>query len=206
MLLLYVPIAAVSPSGILKTLGFVLFGLMVYGGYLNKLYAATVTLFVTVFAVLISLSFFEPLALALTGVAGWTGRIAHGVVMMLLFLVTYVCCYALATAKLPTGLNFHKYVDNLGGAVMGCLTGMVFAGFMLLALYLFPLAGYEGHKRTFLDCDRTVTRLAAVIHSRIPWRTFDPAHFLSWSKTVNAPRKRRRPPEPERARYSRPTR
>jgi len=191
----YMPLA-VTGAGLLKLLGFVFFALMVYSGYLNKFYASTVTLCMTVFAVLVSLTFFEPVAQVVIGVAGWSERIAHGTVMILLFLGVYIVCYALATANLPSRLEgLSKSVDGIGGAFMGLLTGVVFSGFMLVALYLFPLAGYEGQKQTFLGADRTVVKLAAVFHRQIPWKTFDPTEFLDWAKTVNVPKKRRRVPE-----------
>ena len=190
----YMPLA-VTGSGLLKLLGLVFFGLMVYSGYLNKFYASTVTLCMTVFSVLVSLTFFEPLAQIVMGVAGWSEKIAHGMVMILLFLATYVVCYALATANLPARLEgFSKSVDGIGGAFMGVLTGVVFSGFMLVALYLFPLAGYEGQKKAFLDLDRTVVKLAAVFHRQIPWKTFEPTEFLDWAKTVNVPKRKRRAP------------
>ncbi len=190
----YMPLA-VTGSGLLKLLGLVFFGLMVYSGYLNKFYASTVTLCMTVFSVLVSLTFFEPLAQIVMGVAGGSEKIAHGMVMILLFLATYVVCYALATANLPARLEgFSKSVDGIGGAFMGVLTGVVFSGFMLVALYLFPLAGYEGQKKAFLDLDRTVVKLAAVFHRQIPWKTFEPTEFLDWAKTVNVPKRKRRAP------------
>ncbi len=183
---------------IIALLGGVFFFLMVYSGYLNKLYTSTATLCMTVFAVLVSLTFFQPLAQVLIGVASWSGKVAHGVVMMLLFAATYIGCYSLAAAKLPARLEgLSKVVDGIGGALVGVLTGVVFSGFMLLALYTFPLAGYEGQKETFLGADRTVIKLAAVLHRRIPWKEFEPNRFLNWAKTVNTPKKKRRPAELE---------
>ena len=188
----YMPLAITGPG----LLGFIFFGLMVYSGYLNKFYASTVTLCMTVFAVLVSLTFFEPLAQMFMGVAGWSEKIAHGTTMILLFLGAYIVCYALAAANLPARLEgFSKTIDGIGGALIGVLTGVVFSGFMLVALYLFPLAGYEGQKETFLGLDRTVVKLAAVFHRQIPWKTFEPAEFLDWAKTVNVPKKRRRTSE-----------
>lgn len=195
----YTPLAmAMAPSSILWLLGLIFFLLMVYSGYLNKLYSSTVTLCMTVFAALVSLAFFQPVAQVVMGVASWSERVAYGVVMMLLFAVTYIGCYALAAAKLPPRLEgLSKFVDGIGGALMGVLTGVVFSGFMLLALYTFPLVGYGGQKETFLGSDRTVVNLAAVLHRHIPWKEFEPNKFLNWAKTVNAPKKKRRAAEPE---------
>lgn len=186
----YVPLGAITG---MKLLGFIFFGLMVYGGYLNKLYGAALTLFMTLFAALVSLSFFQPLGQLFMHVASWSEKLAYGVVMVLLFLGTYVCCYALAMATLPSKLDFHKYVDAVGGAVLGALTGIVFSGFMLVALYLFPLAGFENEKYTWMNVDHTVVKLAALVHDRIPGRDFDAGEFLHWAKTVNQPTKKQRP-------------
>lgn len=189
---------AITPMGLLKLIGFVFFGLMVYSGYLNKLYGATVTLFMTVFSALVALTFFQPLAQVVMGVASWSRKVADGTMMILTFLVTYVCLYAVATIKLPARLEgFSKRIESIGGAVMGVLTGVVFAGFMLVALYLFPLAGFENQKETFLHCDRTFVKLAAVIHQRIPWQPFDPGEFLHWTKTAHVPKPKPKPAEPQ---------
>ena len=197
----YVPLA-ITPMGLLKLMGFIFFALMVYSGYLNKLYGATVTLLMTLFSVLVSLTFFEPLAQVVMGMASWSQKVAHGVTMIVVFLVTYVCLYALATAKLPARLEgFSKSIEGIGGALMGVLTGVVFAGFMLVALYLFPLGGYENQKETFLGSDRILVKLAAVIQQRIPWKPFEPNDFMERAKTANAPKKRRRAAETEPAGY-----
>lgn len=188
---LYVPLAMTGMQFV-KMVGFVFFGLMVYSGYLNKLYAATVTLCMTVFSVLVSLTFFQPLARLIMSVVSWSEKAAYGAMMILLFLGTYLGCYALATAKLPARLEgLSKVVAGVGGALMGVLTGLVFTGFMTVALYLFPLAGFEKQKEAFLGTDQVVVKLAGVFHSRIPWRPFEPAQFLHWAKTVNAPAARR---------------
>jgi hypothetical protein len=188
---MYVPLAAVSWTGFLGLLGFIFFGLMVYAGYLNKLYAATVTLFMTVFSVLVSLTFFQPLAQVVMNAVSWSEQVAYGVMMMLLFLGTYIGCYAVATAKLPARLEgLPKSIAGVGGALMGVLTGVVFSGFMLVALYLFPLAVAERQKEAFLGADQVVVKLAGVFHNRIPWQPFEPAQFLHWAKTVNIPKVR----------------
>jgi len=195
---------AVAGSGIMWLLGAVFCLLMVYAGLLNKLYGSLVTLFLTAFGVLVALSFFEPVAVMLMNVASWTHRFAYGVVMMLLFLATYVVGYALAMANLPGKLDLNKYVDTIGGAVMGLLTGVLFSGFMMLALYLFPLAGYQNQKGTFMDTDVTVVRLAGLVHERIPWKKFDTSEFLHWVKTVNQPARRSKPVQQETDRWRRP--
>ncbi len=190
MVMPYMPVAAVTGFWLL---GIILFLLMIYGGYLNKLYGAVLTLSIAIFAVLVALNFFEPVAGLFMQVASWSGKLAYGVAFLLLFLLTYVACYALAMAMLPAKLDFHKYVDAIGGAVVGALTGLVFSGFMLVALYVFPLAGYENQKETWMNVDHAVLKLAALIHQRIPGREFDAGEFLHWAKTVRQPQKKARP-------------
>ena len=185
----YSPVAAITG---MKLLGLIFFGLMIYGGYLNKLYGAAMTFFMVVFATFVSLSFFEPLAQLFMQTVSWSEKLAHGVVLLLLFLGTYVGCYALAMATLPSRLDFHKYVNAIGGVVFGVLTGMVFSGFMLMALYVFPLAGFENEKQAWMNCDRAVLKLVTIVHQRIPGRGFDPDQFLHWAKTVNQPKRKRR--------------
>jgi hypothetical protein len=74
---------------------------------------------------------------------------------------------------------------------MGVLTGFVFSGFMMVALYLFPLTGFEKQKEAFPGADQVVVKLAGVFHSRIPWRPFEPAEFLHWAKTASVPQVKR---------------
>jgi hypothetical protein len=177
---------------------------MVYAGLLNKLYCSLVTLFLVVFGVLVSLCFFQPLAELLMGAVGWTKQFGYAVVMMLLFLGTYLLGYALAMARLPGKLELNKYVNTVGGGLMGLLTGIVFSGFMLLALYLFPLAGYQGQKQTFLNTDETVVKMAALFQRSMPWEKFDAAEFLHWVKTSNVPAPKVRRKEGETDAWGRP--
>lgn len=191
---------AITAKGLLQLISVVFLLLMVYSGYLNKLYAATVTLCITVFSVLVSLTFFQPLARVVMNTISWTEKVAYGMAMILLFLGTFVCCYALATARLPARLEgLPKTIAGVGGAVMGALTGIVFSGFMMVALYLYPLAGFEGQKEAFLGVDKVVLELAGVFHDRIAWQPFEPDRFLDWAKTVNAPAAKRPGPQPEQA-------
>jgi hypothetical protein len=142
--------------------------------------------------VLVSLTFFQPLAGVLVNVVSWSEKVAYGVMMLLLFLGTYLGCYALATARLPARLEgLRNSIAGVGGALMGVLTGVVFSGFMMVALYLFPLAGFEKQKEAFLGADQVVVKLAGVFHSRIPWQPFDPAQFLHWAKTASVPQVKR---------------
>ncbi len=143
---------------------FFVFFLIIYAGYLNKLYTALFTFVLVMTAAVVACNFFEPLG----GLGFWPQSwkpYAYGASFLLLFGITFFLLQILVTYLYPDSLGFSQLVNSLGGVFFGALAGIVLAGTLAIGYYLLPLYG-DPQRKTFLKFDRHVASALTLINEK----------------------------------------
>jgi hypothetical protein len=143
---------------------FFVFFLIIYAGYLNKLYNALFTFVLVTIASVVACNFFEPLGSLGFWPASWRAY-AQGASFLLLFGITFFVLQILVTYLYPDTLGFSQLVNSLGGVFFVALAGIVLAGTLAIGYYLLPLYG-EPKRKTFLKFDRQVASALTLINEK----------------------------------------
>lgn len=143
---------------------FIVFFLIIYAGYLNKLYNALFTFVLVMIAAVIACNFFEPLGNLGFWPESWKPY-AHGASFLLLFGITFFLLQLVVAFRYPDTLGFSNLVNSLGGVFFGVLAGLVLAGVLGIGFYLLPLHGHT-QRRTFLKFDRHLASALTLINEK----------------------------------------
>ncbi len=152
---------------------FIVFILMIYAGYLNKLYNALFTFVLVLMAAVIACNFFQPL-----GDLWPEGQkpYAYGTTFLLLFGVSFFAFQVVVTYLYPDNLNFSKLLNSLGGVFFGALTGLALAGVLAIGFYLLPLGPRE--RKTFLKFDRQLASVLVLMNEKAGGEKLDAEGIL----------------------------
>ena len=153
------------------------------------LWGASLIFFECVFAGLLAMNFFEPVA-GIVGRIGFLSSYADIISMCVLFAVTITVLREIDIRMCPELVRFPNWLHRAGGLAFGIMTGWVVAGFLLCAFQTVPLQpslglGYSIEEKSLFGggIDRQwlafVHRTTGQIFDRSPSRPFDPnASFI----------------------------
>ena len=100
-------------------------------------FSATLSAIIAVIAAAVAFSLHEPIVEALIG--GKMSNTAHGMVLIMLFTVTYLALRILVDSMVPGNIRLPAMVDKIGGGVMGLVAGAFVMGILMIALQELPL-------------------------------------------------------------------
>jgi hypothetical protein len=112
----------------------------------SSLARSTAMLLSAIAASFISLNFYESLAAIMIDSSMMAPK-AHGVAMLLIFVLSFGILVALSTKFLSGEIKFEGLVDRIGGAVVGLFTGYVISGIIILSLSLASGSGSFPYER-----------------------------------------------------------
>lgn len=137
----------------------VLVGIIAYYHFTQGLFTATASAIFTVFAAMMAISYFEPLAQMLLK-AGLTES-ASAVAMILIFAVAYFVPRLLFDLLVPGNIRVPVILDKVGAAVMGVIVGLFATGVLAIAVQTMPFSQSIGmFSRYSTVGDRPVTYMA----------------------------------------------
>ena len=139
---------------ILGVIVLLLVGGIAYFHYVQGLFSATLSAICAIFAAIISLSYTESLISSL--LKGAVANMAQGMMMVALFVLTYVILRQLFDRLVPGNITFPLYVDRAGGAVMGVVAGLFSMGVLVLAAGSMPFGPSVGGYARYQLGDRNV--------------------------------------------------
>jgi hypothetical protein len=119
-----------------------LVGAIAYFHYVQGLFSATLSAICAIFAAVISLSYTENIIAAL--LKGAMANYAQSMVMVVLFVASYVILRQLFDRLVPGNMTFPLYVDRVGGAVMGVIAGLFTMGVLVMAAGSLPFGASVG--------------------------------------------------------------
>ncbi len=99
------------------------------------IFSALVMTVLSVFAAIVAMNYYEPLAEVL--VAPQPGH-AHGAALIALFVLTLLPLRFAADYFLSGNVVFGVWADRIGGGVLGLLTGMICIGILTTAMQMLP--------------------------------------------------------------------
>ncbi|HSV27762.1 MAG TPA: CvpA family protein [Sedimentisphaerales bacterium] len=99
-----------------------------------------------VLGMLVAFNFFDPLALKLIESDFMPWR-AHGIVLGLLFVLSFAVFVAVSLKLLGTEIAFSRMTDRIGGAIVGIPTGLLVSGMLVTAISLASGSGSFPYQR-----------------------------------------------------------
>lgn len=123
--------------------------------YLQGLFSATISAILAIICAVFALSFHETLIESVLG--GSAANIAHGMMLLLLFMGSYSILRAVFDKCIPGQIRVPFLVDRIGGALMGLVAGSFVAGIVAIAAQELPFGPtFMGYSRYETESDRTV--------------------------------------------------
>jgi hypothetical protein len=130
---------------------------IIFFHYLEGLFSATLSAIFAIIAAVVAVGYHEVIVESLLG-----GRFAsesHGLVLMVLFAVTYLFLRLIFDQLIKGNVRFPVMVDKIGASVMGLIAGIFALGVMTIAVQEFPfgpdIAGYH----RYAIADRTLPQM-----------------------------------------------
>jgi|SRR5581483_5339710 len=115
-----------------------LVGIIAYFHFTQGLFTATISAILAVFAAMMAVSYFEPLAQMLLK-AGLTES-ASAVAIILIFAVAYFVPRLLFDMLVPGNIRVPVLLDKIGAAVMGVIVGLFATGVLAIAMQALPFS------------------------------------------------------------------
>ena len=137
----------------------ILAGIMVlviaFVNYQQGFFSATISAILAIVCAAFALSYHETLIESLLG--GGAANIAHGMILMLLFMGSYSILRVIFDQCIPGQIRMPLLVDKIGGAFMGIVAGSFAAGIVVIAAQELPFGPtFMGYARYDTESDRTV--------------------------------------------------
>jgi len=133
----------------------VLLLLVAYMHFIQGLLSGFISAVVAVVAGAIAFSYYEPLALAMSG--GKFNDSAQSVCILGIFALSYLILRSIIDAFVPGNIRVNSTFDKVGGAVFGLVAGMIGLGIAAVALQLMPfgpsVGGYSRYPLQSQDRD-----------------------------------------------------
>lgn len=134
-----------------------LVGLVVFFHYVQGFFSATLSAMITVIAAAMAISYHEPVVNTL--LKGKMADDAHGMVLCMIFAVTYLVLRTLFDSFIPGNVQTPNVVDKIGAALMGLVAGVFSVGIFAIAVQSLPFdpaMSYLGSSRYALSDNRKV--------------------------------------------------
>jgi len=123
--------------------------------YTQGVFSATISAILTILCAVFAFSFDETLLERL--LAGKAANYAHGLMLLLLFALSYAILRQIFDKCVPDRMRLPLLLDRIGGAVMGIVAGAFATGIVVIAAQEFPFGPtFMGYSRYSVNDDHDV--------------------------------------------------
>jgi len=112
--------------------------IMIISGFSSRLFGSVLNFFNLLFAALITINFFEPLASLSTRYIPYGAEYHHAVVFIVLFTGLILLGQELLIGRGKEWIDINRVADMAGSAIFGLISGFIVAGVIALFYFLLP--------------------------------------------------------------------